>query len=78
MQEKGLVKEGAKLEEYKLDKQEAIEIAGFEALSWGLNAITKAQRLEKFLGWKPQHPSLEDEVPDIIEAEAKRLGLLSY
>ncbi|KAI0390808.1 hypothetical protein F5Y17DRAFT_443170 [Xylariaceae sp. FL0594] len=66
------------LEEYKLTRDEAVEYAGFEALSWGLNALTRARRLEKYLGWKPRHPSLEEEVPGIVEAEAKRLGLLPY
>ncbi|GAP87433.2 putative NAD -binding protein [Rosellinia necatrix] len=64
------------LEEHLMSREEALETAGFEALSWGLNARCKGLRLAKFLGWKAEHPSLEDEIPGIVKSEAKRLGLL--
>ncbi|KAI0399235.1 hypothetical protein F4802DRAFT_590504 [Xylaria palmicola] len=64
------------LEEYQMGREEALETAGFEALSWGLNARCEGLRLRKFLGWKAEHPSLEEEVPEIVRSEARRLGLL--
>jgi len=54
---------------------EAKETAGFEALSWGLNSKGYAKRARKFLGWKPKGKSLKDEIPNIVEEEATRLGL---
>lgn len=78
-QQLGLLKSkpaGEEIEEYQMGKEEALETAGFEAISWGLNARCKGLRLAEFLGWKAGHPSLEDEVPGIVKAEAQRLGLL--
>lgn len=60
-------------EEQKLSKDEAWELADFQALSWGLNSQGKAERASKVLGWQPKEGSLEDEVPHIIEQEKRRL-----
>lgn len=60
--------------EGSLGKDAAIEQAGFEAVSWGLNSRGKARRAKKFLGWTPTQPSLEHEVPNIIKDERERLG----
>ncbi|KAI1173783.1 hypothetical protein F4777DRAFT_580664 [Nemania sp. FL0916] len=68
-------KEKEKIQEYQMSKDEALEAAGWDGMSWGMNARGKGLRLEKFLGWKANHPSLEDEVPGIVRAEAERLGL---
>lgn len=57
-----------------LSKQEALDVAGFEAVSWGLNSRGKAERARKVLGWKPSSPSLEDEVEDILKREKALLG----
>ncbi|KAL5342715.1 hypothetical protein BJX70DRAFT_355625 [Aspergillus crustosus] len=48
--------------------------AGFEAASWGWNSRGRALRGKNVLGWKPQEKSIEDEVDDILKAEASRLG----
>ena len=61
-------KEGA------LGKDEAIEQAGFEAVSWGLNSRGKAERARQYLGWKPKQHSIEDEVPTILKEEHERLA----
>jgi nucleoside-diphosphate-sugar epimerase len=60
--------------EYSLSKDEALEQAGFEAVSWGLNSRGKAERARKVLGWRPNQPSLEEEVPKIVDEERERLG----
>lgn len=60
--------------EAELRKDEALEQAGFEAVSWGLNSRGKAERARKYLGWTPSQGSLEAEVPIIIESEHSRLG----
>jgi hypothetical protein len=58
-----------------LTADQAKEIAGFEAVSWGLNSKGFAKRARKFLGWQPKGRSLKEEIPDIVEGEAKSLGL---
>lgn len=60
-------------QEGSLTKDKALEQAGFEAVSWGLNSRGKAGRARKFLGWSPSRLSLEDEVPAILNQERQRL-----
>ncbi|TVY47656.1 hypothetical protein LOCC1_G001798 [Lachnellula occidentalis] len=67
--EKGYIK--------NMDVAEAKETYGFEALTWGLNSKGLAKRARKYLGWKPEGKSMEDEIPEIVESEAKSLGLKS-
>lgn len=57
-----------------LSKEAALDQAGFEAVSWGLNSRAKAERARKFLGWKPSRASLEQTVPDIVQQESKLLS----
>jgi nucleoside-diphosphate-sugar epimerase len=60
--------------EAPLSKDGALDAAGFEAVSWGLNSRGNAERARKFLGWKPTRPSIEEEVPTILKEEHARLG----
>jgi nucleoside-diphosphate-sugar epimerase len=69
--ELGFVK--VELKEQNLAKDKALEQAGFEAISWGLNSRGKAERARKLLGWKPYRPSLEDEVGEILKDEKNRV-----
>lgn len=71
--EKGYIKTK---EVFTMDVEEAKELAGFEAVSWGLNSKGFAKRARKYLGWKPTGRSLEDEMPFIVDSEAKREGLV--
>ena len=57
-----------------LSKQEALDAAGFEAVSWGLNSRAKAERLNKVLGWKPSRQGLTEEIPEIVKQEHARLS----
>lgn len=41
---------------------------------YGANSKGVAARAKKYLGWEPHGRSLEDEIPDIVAVEAKRLG----
>ncbi|EXJ61499.1 uncharacterized protein A1O5_11815 [Cladophialophora psammophila CBS 110553] len=59
--------------EKRLNKDEALEVAGFEAVSWGWNSRGKAERLRKFLAWEPKEKSIEEEADRIVEAERSRL-----
>ncbi len=70
--QKGYIKEkGAK----SMNMEEMRKIAGWEAASWGLNSKGSAKRARKYLGWKPKGRSLKDEIPDIVDSEAKVLGI---
>ncbi|CAG8970805.1 hypothetical protein HYALB_00001592 [Hymenoscyphus albidus] len=70
--EKGYIKEKSVK---PMGVEEAKEFAGFEALSWGLNSKGFAKRARKYLGWGPKGKSLSEEIPDIVDSEAKRLGI---
>ncbi|KAB8298120.1 hypothetical protein EYC80_001878 [Monilinia laxa] len=60
-----------------MNVDEAKELAGFEAISWGLNSKGFAKRARKYLGWKPTGRSLKDEIPFIVDSEAKREGIVA-
>jgi len=68
----GLIKADPKSD--SLTKDEALEQAGFEAVSWGLNSRGKAERARKHLGWAPSRNSIEHEVPTILKLEHQRLA----
>jgi len=55
--------------DYQLGKDEALKVAGFEAVSWGLNSRGKALRARKFLDWQPTNISIEEEVRNILIQE---------
>ncbi|KAK5125459.1 hypothetical protein LTR85_000568 [Meristemomyces frigidus] len=71
-EELDIVKKG--LEKQPLGKEKAMEQAGFEAVSWGLNSRGKGERLHKVLGWKPSGPPLSEEIPEILKQEHQRLS----
>lgn len=58
-----------------MNKDEAMEIAGFQLVSHGLNSKGKARRARKFLGWQPKERSLAEEIPTIVDSEARLLGI---
>ncbi|CAL3962818.1 unnamed protein product [Diplocarpon coronariae] len=58
-----------------MTSEEAEKLAGFEAVSWGLNSKGFAKRAREYLAWKPTGRTLEEEVPDIVDAEAELQGL---
>lgn len=62
-----------KAEMEQMGEEKAKETAGFEAISWGWNSRSKAERLSKVLGWKPKQRSIEDEVPTIVKSEHARM-----
>jgi len=70
--ELGYLKEEPK--EQALSKEKALDQAGFEAVSWGLNSRAKGERARKVLGWKPSRPTLEETIPEILKGEKARLG----
>ncbi|KAI9825086.1 MAG: hypothetical protein M1832_001406 [Thelocarpon impressellum] len=43
---------------------------------WGANSRSRAERVRKLLGWVPKEKRPEDEIPEQIQIEAKRLGLV--
>ncbi|KAK4615487.1 Oxidase ucsJ [Fulvia fulva] len=56
-----------------LSKDEAFQVADFQAVSWGLNSRGKGERASSVLGWKPHRPTLEEVIPEIVDDEKERL-----
>jgi hypothetical protein len=63
------------LEEKAMDKDKAINQAGFEAVSWGFNSRGKAERARKAVGWEPRGKGLEACVEEILRDEKVRLDM---
>lgn len=43
--------------------------------TWGTNSKSKATRARKHLGWNPKGRGVREEIPDIVAAEAEKLGI---
>jgi len=56
--------------------EEAQKIRRFMHYMVGSNSRCKAIRARKLLGWEPKERRLIDEVLDIVDGEAKALGLI--
>ncbi|KAF2254099.1 NAD(P)-binding protein [Trematosphaeria pertusa] len=59
-----------------LDGDEVTKLHPFGPFLWGTNARAKAIRAGKLLGWAPKQKGLLDFVPEIVDQEAKALGLV--
>ncbi|KKZ65948.1 hypothetical protein EMCG_08291 [[Emmonsia] crescens] len=58
-----------------LDGKQTADLFAFGPFSWGTNSRAHAIRAKKLLGWNPHRPSARELLPDIIDLEAKALGL---
>lgn len=56
----------------ELDLEVAKEKYSYPLIWWGSNSKGKAKRARKYLGWQPNHPSLEDTIPEAVRLEAQR------
>lgn len=56
--------------------EEADKLSSHGSALWGANARCRAIRARKLLGWSPTEKGLIDEIPLVVESEAKKLGLL--
>ncbi|PYI15897.1 nucleoside-diphosphate-sugar epimerase [Aspergillus violaceofuscus CBS 115571] len=52
------------------------ELNQFGLYAWGSNSRGHSYRGRKLLGWSPHRPSLKELIPEIVDIEAKALGLL--
>ncbi|KAJ5462922.1 hypothetical protein N7475_007866 [Penicillium sp. IBT 31633x] len=59
-----------------LDGAQTTEILSVGKYAWGSNSRGNSIRARKLFGWAPQKPKLIDLIPEIVEGEAKDLGLL--
>ncbi|KAJ5108870.1 hypothetical protein N7456_005545 [Penicillium angulare] len=48
---------------------------GYGPLMWGSNSQGTSIRAKKLLGWTPTRPSLLEEIPGIVDGEARALGI---
>ena len=59
-----------------LDGAQTTELLSAGIYAWGSNSRGNSIRARKLFGWAPQKPKLIDLIPEIVEGEAKALGLL--
>ena len=59
-----------------LESAELNSLSSHGDLMWGTNSRGVSQRGKTLLGWKPVQRGLMEELPDIVEGEAKALGLI--
>ncbi|CAG8119729.1 unnamed protein product [Penicillium salamii] len=59
-----------------LDGAQTTEVHPFGIYAWGSNSRGNSLRARKLFGWSPKQPKLIDLIPEIVEGEAKALGLL--
>lgn len=56
--------------------EEADKLTNFGSYLWGMNSRARAIRAKKVFGWTPKEKSVFDLIPQIVEDEAKLLGLI--
>jgi hypothetical protein len=59
-----------------LPADELTKLHPYAVYIWGSNSRGKALRARKLLGWNPNGKSLKEDLPDIVEGEARALGLI--
>lgn len=64
----------AEVETITADEADKLTFMG--SYLWGTNSRCKAQRASKVLGWKPQQRSLIELLPEVVEGEARKEGLI--
>ena len=57
----------------EISASEADKLSPHASATVGTNARTLSERAQEVLGWKPQGPTLEDEIPPTVMIEIKRL-----
>lgn len=60
----------------KVGEAEADELRAIGAYLWGTNSRCKALRANKLFGWTPKQKSFVDTLPELVDEEAKALGLV--
>ncbi|KAF2262080.1 NAD(P)-binding protein [Lojkania enalia] len=60
----------------KISPDEADKLTTMGSYLWGMNSRCKAIRAKKLFGWEPKQKSLEQLLPDIVDLEARELGLI--
>lgn len=58
-----------------ISQEEAGQLEGIATASFGLNSRGVAARAKQFLGWQPTGRALKDTIPEVVEEEARGLGL---
>lgn len=58
-----------------ISQEEAGQLEGIATASFGLNSRGVAARAKQFLGWKPAGRPLKDTIAEVVEEEARGLGI---
>ncbi|KAH7057115.1 NAD dependent epimerase/dehydratase family protein [Macrophomina phaseolina] len=61
----------------QLSAEDADKLSPHASIVLGTNARVDSRRARQVLGWKPVQRRLQDEIPETLEAEARRLGVTS-
>ncbi|KAF2794424.1 NAD(P)-binding protein [Melanomma pulvis-pyrius CBS 109.77] len=56
-----------------INPKEADALSGHASILWGTNALLHSSKANSILNWTPSGPSLSEEIPKIVSAEAERL-----
>lgn len=59
-----------------VSKDEADKLRAAGSYLWGTNSRCKAIRANKLFGWTPKQKTLSQLLPEVVEDEAKKLGLI--
>ena len=59
-----------------LSKDQVDQIVPYGSARWGMNSRGKAIRAGKLLGWKPSGKSPKEEMPALVQQQARKLGLI--
>ena len=58
-----------------ISAEDADQLTPHGSILWGTNSRGKAIRARRLLGWSPKEKSLEDDIPEVVASEARRLGI---
>jgi len=59
-----------------LNNESIAQLHPYGAMIWGANSRCKAVRAKKLFGWSPKEQSIQENVPEAVDSEAKALGLI--
>ncbi|OCK84020.1 NAD dependent epimerase/dehydratase family protein [Lepidopterella palustris CBS 459.81] len=58
-----------------VSREDAEKLFPYGSVLWGLNSRARGLRAKKVLGWKPVQKGLLESIPEIVDGEARSLGL---
>ncbi|MCJ1308035.1 hypothetical protein MMC25_001685 [Agyrium rufum] len=72
---KGLI-DSAEVDPVSTDEADKLHHKGIGSRMWGANSRSKSIRARELLGWQPKGETIEEEIPKVVDREARALGLI--